>query len=124
MPDPVKIRSAMQSYIKYLCESDVDGIMSLYSDDASVEDPVGTDAHRGAPAVRAFYAAAIPKLQVELTGPIRVAGNECAMPMLAKVDLGDRTMYMDVIDVMKFDDDSKVVSMRAFWNAADTRSTR
>ncbi len=124
MPDPVKIRSAMQSYVKYLCESDVDGIMSLYSDDASVEDPVGTDAHCGTQAVRAFYAAAIPKLRVELTGPIRVAGNECAMPMLAEVDLGDRTMYMDVIDVMKFDDDGKVVSMRAFWSAADTRSTR
>ena len=124
MPDPVKIRTAMQSYIKYLCVSDVDGIMSLYSDDASVEDPVGTDAHRGASAVRAFYAAAIPKLQVELTGPIRVAGNECAMPMLAEVDLGGRKMYMDVIDVMRFDENGKVVSMRAFWSAADTRSTR
>ncbi len=124
MPDPVQIRSAMQSYVKYLCESDVDGIMSLYADDARVEDPVGTDAHCGAQAVRSFYAAAIPKLRVELTGPIRVAGNECAMPMLAEVDLGDRAMFMDVIDVMKFDDDGKVVSMRAFWSEADTRSTR
>ena len=28
----------------------------------------------------------------------------------------------DVIDVMRFDEDAKVVSMRAFWNPAEMRA--
>ena len=124
MPGPDEIRSAMQSYIKYMCESDIEGIMSLYADDATVEDPVGGAVQAGKETLRAFYAASAPKLQVELTGPIRVAGNECAMPMLASVDLGDRKNYIDVVDVMKFNDAGKVTSMRAFWNPADMRPTR
>ncbi len=121
MPAPDEIRTAMQSYIKFLTESDLDGIMGLYAEDATVEDPVGGPVQRGTDAIRSFYGAAIPNLKVELTGPIRVAGNECAMPMLAEIDLGDRAMLMDVIDVMKFDDEGKLVSMRAFWNPADMR---
>lgn len=121
MPGPDEIRTAMQSYIKFLTESDLDGIMGLYAEDATVEDPVGGPVQRGTDAIRSFYGAAIPNLKVELTGPIRVAGNECAMPMLAEIDLGDRAMLMDVIDVMKFDDEGKLVSMRAFWNPADMR---
>ena len=38
-PTPDEIRSAMESYIKYMCESDIDGIMDLYADDAFAEDP-------------------------------------------------------------------------------------
>lgn len=124
MPSPEEIRAAMQRYLTFLCESDVEGIMELYAEGATVEDPVGRAPVVGADAVRAFYAAAVPALRVELTGPIRVAGCECAMPMLAELDLGDRKGYMDVIDVMRFDDDGKVVSMRAFWNPAEMRSAR
>jgi steroid delta-isomerase len=31
---------------------------------------------------------------------------------------------MDVIDVMTFDDEGKITSMRAYWNPADMRPTR
>ena len=37
MATPDEIRASMESYIKYMCESDIDGIMSLYADDAVVE---------------------------------------------------------------------------------------
>ena len=78
----------------------------------------------GAEAVRAFYARAIPALRVELTGPIRVAGNECAMPMLAEIDSGQGTSYIDVIAVMRFDARGTVVSMRAFWHPDALRPSR
>jgi steroid delta-isomerase len=52
------------------------------------------------------------------------AGNECAMPMLAELTMGEQKLYIDVIDVMKFNDDGKVASMRAFWNPAEMRPTR
>lgn len=124
MPTPADIRHAMELYIKYMCESDIDGIISLFADDAKVEDPVGGTLIEGVENVRSFYAGSAPMLQVEITGPIRVAGAECAMPMLAELTLGEDKKYIDVIDVMKFDDAGKVVSMRAFWDPADMRAER
>jgi steroid delta-isomerase len=124
MPTPDEIRSAMESYIKFMCESDIDGIMDLYADDAVVEDPVGGSVVEGRENLRNFYAGSAPKLQVELTGPIRVSGVECAMPMLAELTMNDTKLYIDVIDVMKFNDAGKLVSMRAFWNPAEMRPTR
>ena len=124
MPTPDEIRSAMESYIKFMCESDIDGIMDLYADDAVVEDPVGGAVVEGRENLRNFYAGSAPKLQVELTGPIRVSGVECAMPMLAELTMNDTKLYIDVIDVMKFNDAGKLVSMRAFWNPAEMRPTR
>jgi steroid delta-isomerase len=124
MPTPDEIRSAMQVYVKAMCDSDIDTIIDLYADDCSVEDPVGGTLQRGRETLRAFYAATAPAIQLELTGPIRVAGSECAAPMLAELTTPDAKMYIDVIDVMKFDDAGKIVSMRAFWNPAELRPTR
>ena len=121
MLDADQIRDAMTRYVKLLCDGDVEGIMALYGPEPRVEDPVGGPAQVGREAVRAFYAAATPMLQAEITGPIRVAGQECAVPMLAEIDHGDRKSYIDVIDVMRFDDDGKVVSMRAYWNPNEMR---
>jgi steroid delta-isomerase len=124
MPTPDEIRSTMQLYIKYMCDSDIDAIMGLYADDCSVEDPVGGEVKSGRETLHAFYAGSAPMLQVELTGPIRVAGKECAMPMLAQLTMNEQKLYIDVIDVMTFDDAGKITSMRAFWDPADMRPNR
>jgi steroid delta-isomerase len=123
VPDPDSIRSAMQRYVKLLCDGDVDGILDLYAEEATVEDPVGLPPRQGREAIRNLYGLAAGKLRVELTGPIRVAGRECAMPMLAEIDRREGgKLYVDVIDVMEFDDAGKVVRMRAFWNPAEGRT--
>jgi steroid delta-isomerase len=61
---------------------------------------------------------------VEITGPIRVSGLECAVPMLAELTMNDSKSYIDVIDVMTFDEGGKITSMRAFWSPAEMRKTR
>lgn len=124
MPDPEKLRQALRAYVDCLCRSDVDGILALYAGTASVEDPVGTAPVVGRDAVRDFYAANVAALRVEITGPIRVAGRECAMPMLAEIESPKGLLYMDVIDVMEFDDAGLITRMRAFWNPAELRTTR
>jgi steroid delta-isomerase len=123
-PSADQIREVMRAYVKAMCDDDVDTIMSLYAEDASVEDPVGTPPRVGRAVLRDFYAMAVPSLQVEITGPIRVAGHECAVPIVAAITTADSTRYIDVVDVMKFDDDGRIVSMRAFWNPAEMRDTR
>ena len=124
MPSPDEIRSVMERYAKLMCDGDADGIAGLYSDDCFVEDPVGGNPIQGIEAVRGFYAATSPNLQVEVSGPICVAGNHCAMPMLAELTMNDQKSYLDVIDVMTFDDDGKITSMKAYWSPMEMRPTR
>ena len=121
MPTAAEIRRAIESYVKFMCDSNVDGILELYADDATAEDPVGGEIQRGRDALRKFYSLAAPNLQVEITGPIRVSGLECAVPMLAELTMNDSKSYIDVIDVMTFDEGGKITSMRAFWSPAEMR---
>jgi steroid delta-isomerase len=124
MPSPEEIREVMERYVQLMCESDADAILELYADGATAEDPVGGHVVQGREALHDFYAATSPNLQVELTGPVRVAGQECAAPLLAELTMNDTKLYIDVIDVMKFDDHGKITSMRAFWNPQEMRPTR
>ena len=124
MPTPKDIRSTVHSYIDMMCRSDIDGIMALYADDATAEDPVGGNLVQGAEALRAFYAMLAPVLQVELQGPICVAGKQCAFPLLAQLTMGGTPQYLDATDIFCFNDDGKITSMRAYWNPAELRTER
>ena len=121
MPSPEDMRATVTRYVELLSQGDAQGIIELYAEDARVEDPVGGDPLVGRAAVLDFYTNMSGKLTAEITGPIRVAGRECAFPMLARAELGGNRMEMDVIDVMRFDDAGKVTSMRAFWSPGEMR---
>lgn len=110
------MEAAVDAYMKALNESDLDGIMALYADNATVEDPVGSDPYVGSEAVRTFYMQATSMdIDADRTGPGRAAGNEIAFPFTIAIKSTDAPMLIRVIDVFKFNDDGKVVSMRAFW---------
>lgn len=124
MPSPSEIRATIESYVEMMCQSDIEGIMALYADDATAEDPVGGDVQQGSEAIRNFYSMTAPLLQVELTGPICVAGNECAFPLLAQLTMGEDISYLDATDVLTFNDDGKISRMRAYWNPEELRPQR
>ena len=124
MPSPSEIRATIESYVEMMCQSDIEGIMALYADDATAEDPVGGDVQQGSEAIKNFYAMTAPLLQVELTGPICVAGNECAFPLLAQLTMGEDISYLDATDVLTFNDDGKISRMRAYWNPEELRPQR
>lgn len=117
-----EIRSTVERYVKLLDAGDADAIALLYAEDASVEDPVGSPPRRGRDTLRAFYAASSGRLRAERTGPVRVCGHEAAFPMLARVGSADAPALIDVIDVMTFDEDGRIASMRAFWSPDAIRS--
>lgn len=124
MPSPSEIRATIESYVEMMCQSDIEGIMALYADDATAEDPVGGDVQQGSEAIKNFYSMTAPLLQVELTGPICVAGNECAFPLLAQLTMGEDISYLDATDVLTFNDDGKISRMRAYWNPEELRPQR
>jgi len=114
--------AAPQKYLTAFQEQDLEGILALYADDAIVEDPVGSDKHVGIEAVQAFYSGAMgAKVEAELTGPVRLAGQEVAFPFTITV-IG-ANFAIDIIDVFRFNEDGKVVEMRAYWGETNQRST-
>lgn len=113
--DPV---ATIDAYLTALARRDLEAILDLYADDATVEDPVGAEPIQGRAALRSFYARALGMtLQPERLGAVKVAGREAAFHFaLTMPDLGRR---LDIIEVMRFDDEGRVVSMRAFWGRAN-----
>jgi len=124
MPTPEEIRSVVDSYVKMMCDSDIDGILALYADDATAEDPAGGKVQHGLEELRNFYAGTAPALHVELNGPVCVSGRECAFLLLAELTLGDTKQYLDATDVFTFNDEGKISSMRAYWDPSELRPTR
>lgn len=116
---------AVDNYIRGLNTQDLDLILSLYSDSATVEDPVGSKVIAGEPAVRQFYTGAVTyKLNLTRTGPVRIAGNEVAFPFQLRMDVDGQPMITDIIDVFRFNKSGKIVSMRAFWGPSNQEPAR
>lgn len=116
MPDPAAMTAAVHAYVAALNAGDLDAIVALYADDASVEDPVGSTPLVGTEAIRAFYARSTAiALQVTLDGEVRVAGNECAFPFSVSFVHEGRRTTIRPIDTFRFDEAVRIVQMRAFF---------
>ena len=110
--------TAVENYMKALNEADMDLIKALYSDDATVEDPYGTEPKTGIEAIVAFYQQGFDAgLKAELTGPVRVAGDSAAFSF--NVLFGES--IIEVIDVFQFNDNDEVKSMKAYWSEANMK---
>ena len=82
MIDANHIRHVYERYSEMVTKGDVEGIVELYTEDATIEDPIGSDLRRGRDAIREFYKAAAGTITMKRSGPVRVAGNEAATPLL------------------------------------------
>lgn len=116
MPDANHIRQVYERYPELVTKGDVDAIVALYAEDAFIEDPIGSELHRGRDGVRAFYQASAGTVVMKRTGPVRVAGSEAAAPLVVLIGPEGQQQALDIISVMAFDEAGLVQSMRAFWS--------
>lgn len=120
MPDPRKMEAAVHAYVAAFAAGSADDVAVLYAQDSTVEDPIGTPIHRGRDAIRAFYAEAMQTgAKLTLQGPIRIAGDYAVFPFAVNLHYEGADKRIDVIDTFKFDDDNKIVEMRAFWGPSN-----
>jgi steroid Delta-isomerase len=123
VPDPQTIRSTLERYWAAFTAGDREAWLALFTDGATMEDPVGTPLRTGRDEIGAFYDESRSAADaVELRGGIvNVCGAEAAFTMEVRPTLGGAPFVMDVIDVMSFDAEARITSMRAFWDPADMR---
>ncbi|GAB3103884.1 SnoaL-like domain-containing protein [Aestuariicella hydrocarbonica] len=112
----------VDTYMRCLSEGDLEGIMALYADDATVEDPVGSGVLAGKAAIREFYGHTVAMdITAERTGAVRCAANEMVFPFLVHARTADMAITYEIIDHFVVDGEGRVVSMRAFWSEANIR---
>lgn len=115
----------VDSYLRGLNEKDLEGILVLYADNATVEDPVGSKVIKGKEALRQFYTGAVGiDLRLTRTGPVRIAGMEVAFPFELRMMVNRKPMKTDIIDVFRFDEAGKILSMRAFWGPSNQQPAK
>ena len=115
------LADVFQRYAAFISAGNVEGILSLYAPNASVQIPVGGPVHDGIDAVRAFYRDNELARKVEITGPACVAGLEGAVPMRATIARDGDLMEVDVIDVAELDEQGRLVRLRAFFDLGGAR---
>ncbi|HZP29067.1 MAG TPA: nuclear transport factor 2 family protein [Acidimicrobiia bacterium] len=122
MPDPAHIVRVFEEYTGALTRGDAAAAAALFAPDAVVRDPIDGPVLEGTAKIREFFAGGEGILHsLELTGPVRIAGDgvHAAAPMRARLDFGDGPKLLDTLDVMTFDDDGRVVSMDAFYGPSN-----
>lgn len=116
MPDPAKMEAAIHSYVDAFAKQDASLVAALFAEDCVVEDPVGTPPHKGREAVHQFYTHSVGTgAKLTLAGPVRIAGEYAAFAFSVRVDMEGVPHQIDVIDVMRFNDDNKIIEMRAYF---------
>ena len=105
------ITKAVNRYLETVSQGRPDDIAALYAQDATVEDPVGSELHIGRQAIRGFYTSVENVKSKTEVVTLRALGNEAAF--LWRLIIGGMTI--DIISVMTFDDEGKIASMKAYW---------
>src|SRR5690625_3491859 len=114
---PEQIRTTADTYVDSLVAGDLEGVMSLYADNATVEDPVGGGTvHEGAAAIREFYRAVVALASEAKDLEARGCGHDLPGTAETTTHFDDGTKAtINVWDLMTHNDEGKVVAMRAYW---------
>lgn len=119
-------RNAPKASMNAIEARDPDGWLTLFAEDAIVEDPIGPSmfdpkgtGHRGLVAIRAFYDNVIgPNDAVAFTIRDSIAcGNEVANIGTISTTLpgGTAVAHADGVFTYRVNDESKVIALRAYW---------
>jgi len=111
--------AAVNRYLELVATGTADDVAALYAENATLEDPVGSDVLAGREAIRAFYATIEPLTKTTVLHTVRASGGEAAFHFRIETDTGAGVATMEPLEVMTFSDDGLITSMRAWWSDTD-----
>jgi steroid delta-isomerase len=121
MSTPEDNAKTVQRYLELAAQGNVDGIVDLYADDGTVEDPVGSEVHIGREAIRGFYSMVPAGDNAAELFTLRALGHEAAFFWALTVELGGNRVRIEIISTMTFNADGKIASMKAYWGPEDIK---
>ncbi|WP_020500863.1 nuclear transport factor 2 family protein [Sciscionella marina] len=122
MPSADTIKASVRDYLDAVANGTSADIAAHYTENATLEDPVGSPEYQGRAVIQEFYSTiAGTRRQTELLA-IRVADNSAAFHFRIRTETPDGTSEIEPIDVMTFDEDGHITGMRAYWSPDDLRT--
>jgi steroid Delta-isomerase len=113
------ITATVLRYLELIGNGSADDIVALFADDATVEDPVGSEAYVGLEAIGGFFSTLESlERETELVS-LRVCGREAAFQFVISFNAGDSRMRLSPIDTMVLDSDGKITSIRSYFSPSD-----
>ena len=115
------IRHSLETYCEAFTRGDRDAWTAHFADDAWIEDPVGTPTRHGKAAIAQFFdetQSRYDSVALVLGKPIIVAGQEVAFRMQGHPVRDGHEYDVAIINVMSFDGDGNIATMRAFFDAS------
>ncbi|MDF2581963.1 MAG: hypothetical protein K0R33_606 [Mycobacterium sp.] len=99
--EPDVLQGFVQRYLDTAASGSADDVAALYAEDATLEDPVGGgEVHIGRHELLSF----------------RAGGSEAAFVFAITVG---GSLRIEPIEIMAFNAEGQITSMRAFWGPAD-----
>ena len=118
MPSATSPSELVDRYLAAHAATDLEGVLALFAEDATLEDPVGSPIHRGLAAIRAFYRDSHRtngRLEIERTGAILVCGSELATHVRARFESPADSPTLAVIYTLRLDDSGRICELRAYF---------
>ncbi len=111
------MKATLNRYVELFNQGDAEAVTALYAEDATVEDPVGSPLKQGRVQIHEFYVYAISTgAKLSLDCPARGShGDSAAIAFTVMIG----SMKIQVIDVMQFNPQGLIISMRAFFGPDD-----
>jgi len=120
MLTPEHMQQTVDRYLAAINAGDMEAVMELYADGASVEDPAGTEPKSGGEILQFYNNAFAGGAKVELTGPVRLTAKAAAFPFRAEITRVDGpAIIVEVIDIFEFDAAGKIARMTAYFGPAN-----
>ena len=111
-----EIRRKINAYVKAFNARDIEAVISIYAEDATLEDPVGSGLKRGREEIRAFYEQYRDQPSfLQLTGDFRFPEGAVAFSFYCYMGDPAAPMIVEVTDTFRFNENGQVKEMRAFW---------
>ena len=115
MPSVAEMQATVEQYLSLVATGTAEEITALYADGATLEDPVGAEPLVGLDAVLAFYKVIEPIERSTELMFFKAAGDTAVFQFRIVTTFGDTAIQIEPVDIMVFDGDGKVASMRAVW---------
>lgn len=116
--------AVVEAYVAAFAAGDAEAAARLYAPGATIEDPVGSPVIAGEAVPELFRNAMNRGLKLELTGPVRTAGDSAAFAFRIHYPPTAGRRVVDVIDTFRFDPQGRILEMRAFWGPDNIHSSK
>ncbi len=119
MPSADQMKQTVSRYLELVDHGTAEELAELYAANATLEDPVGSDPKLGRDAICEFYKVIEQVERSAKLVSLHAAGDTAVFEFRIVTVFGDTTVELTPADIMTFDDDGKIASMRAVWSAED-----